>query len=149
MQPALHLSIRGRPQCCRKRKEIESKTTAEKRLYVDTLITASTDACYRREYKDCLESHSLQFINDLQCLPLVWTHMEQNPHKNPILAMAPMVSLRVQKLVETHQLQCDGSLLGLEPVGEETFFGEHLGRRKSSHRKERRGNGWLCQRWQI
>ena len=40
-------------------------TTAEKRLYVDTLITASTDERYRRDYEDFLEIHSLQFNNGI------------------------------------------------------------------------------------
>ncbi|XP_062517602.1 CUB and sushi domain-containing protein 1-like [Corticium candelabrum] len=57
--------VGGRPQCCRERKDIESMTTAEKRLYVDTLIISSTDARYRQEYEDFLGIQRLQFFSGI------------------------------------------------------------------------------------
>ena len=53
--------VNGKARCCRERKEIESMTVQEKRLYVDTIITASTDPQYRTQYETLLGIHETYF----------------------------------------------------------------------------------------
>ena len=53
--------VGGEARCCRERKDIESMTVQEKRLYVDAVITASTDPQYRTQYETLLGIHRTQF----------------------------------------------------------------------------------------
>jgi len=55
--------------CCRQRKNFPSMTRSERLRYVNTVIRASTDARYRREYNRIIASHRRLFstgIHDKQ-----------------------------------------------------------------------------------
>ena len=53
--------VKGHPRCCRERKDFESMTVEERRLYVDTVITASTRLPYKRHYQSLLVKHKQLF----------------------------------------------------------------------------------------